>query len=62
MWANISANVIYLYPAGNYVLSIDEPKTFNINLKGIYTDEEIFEFVIPAGSKTKNVAFKKRSI
>ena len=58
-WANISANVIYLYPAGNYVLSIDEPKTFNINLKGIYTDEEIFEFVIPAGSKTKNVAFKK---
>ena len=59
MWANISANVIYLYPAGNYVLSIDEPKTFNINLKGIYTDEEIFEFVIPAGSKTKNVAFKK---
>lgn len=58
-WANISTNVIYLYPAGNYVLSIDEPKTFNINLKGIYTDKEIFEFVIPAGSKTKNVAFKK---
>ena len=58
-WANISANVIYSYPAGNYVLSIDKPKTFNIHLKGIYTDEEIFEFVIPAGSKTKNVAFKK---
>lgn len=58
-WANISANVIYSYPAGNYVLSIDKTKTFNINLKGIYTDEEIFEFVIPAGSKTKNVAFKK---
>lgn len=58
-WANISANVIYSYPAGNYVLSIDKPKTFNIHLKGIYTDKEIFEFVIPAGSKTKNVAFKK---
>lgn len=58
-WANISANVIYSYPAGNYVLSIDKPKTFNIHFKGIYTDKEIFEFVIPAGSKTKNVAFKK---
>lgn len=58
-WANISANVIYSYPAGNYVLSIDKTKTFNIHFKGIYTDKEIFEFVIPAGSKTKNVAFKK---
>lgn len=58
-WANISASVIYLYPAGNYVLSIDKPKTFNIYLKGTYTDKEIFEFVIYAGSKTKNVAFKK---
>ena len=58
-WTNISANVIYSYPAGNYVLSIDKPKTFNVNIKGTYTDKEIFEFPIFAGSKTKNVAFKK---
>lgn len=58
-WANISANVVYSYPAGNYVLSIDKPKTFNVHLKGIYIDKEVFEFAIPAGSKTKNVAFKK---
>ena len=58
-WANISANVVYSYPAGNYVLSIDEPKTFNVHLKGIYIDKEVFEFAIPAGSKTKNVKFKK---
>lgn len=58
-WANISGNVIYSYPAGNYVLSIDKPKTFNVNIKGTYTDKEIFEFSIFAGSKTKNVAFKK---
>lgn len=58
-WANIAANVIYSYSAGNYVLSIDKPKTFNVNLKGTYTDKEIFEFSIPAGSKTKNVTFEK---
>lgn len=58
-WTNISANVIYSYPAGNYVLSIDKPKTFNVSIKGTYTDKEIFEFAIPVGSKTKNVAFKK---
>jgi hypothetical protein len=58
-WANISSNVIYSYPAGNYVLSIDKPKTFNVNIKGTYTDKEVFEFSIFAGSKTKNVAFKK---
>lgn len=58
-WANISGNVIYSYPAGNYVLSIDEPKTFNVNIKGTYTDKEVFEFSIFKGSKTRNVAFKK---
>ena len=58
-WANISGNVIYSYPAGNYVLSIDKPKTFNVSIKGTYTDKEGFEFSIFAGSKTKNVAFKK---
>ena len=58
-WANISGNVIYSYPAGNYALSIDKPKTFNVNIKGTYTDKEVFEFSIFAGSKTKNVAFKK---
>lgn len=58
-WANISNNVIYSYPAGNYVLSIDKPKTFNVSIKGTYTDKEGFEFSIFAGSKTKNVAFKK---
>lgn len=58
-WVNISSNVIYSYPAGNYVLSIDKPKTFNVTIKGTYTDKEIFEFPIFAGSKTKNVAFKK---
>lgn len=58
-WANISNNVIYSYPAGNYALSIDKPKTFNVSIKGTYTDKEGFEFSIFAGSKTKNVAFKK---
>ena len=58
-WANISGSFIYLYSVGNYVLSIDKPKTFNVCIKGTYTDKEIFEFCIPAGSKTKNVAFKK---
>lgn len=58
-WTNISGNVIYSYPAGNYALSIDKPKTFNVNIKGTYTDKEVFEFSIFAGSKTKNVAFKK---
>lgn len=58
-WANISNNVIYSYPAGNYALSIDKPKTFNVSIKGTYTDKEVFEFSIFAGSKTKNVAFKK---
>lgn len=58
-WANISTKVLYSYPAGNYVLSIDKPKTFNVQIKGTYTDNEIFEFSISAGSKTKNVAFKK---
>ncbi|MCI6457185.1 MAG: hypothetical protein MSA56_05745 [Clostridium sp.] len=58
-WANISTEVLYSYPAGNYVLSIDKPKTFNVIIKGAYTDKEIFEFAISAGSKTKNVEFKK---
>lgn len=58
-WANISSSFKYPYPAGNYVLSIDKPKTFNVAIKGTYTDKEIFEFPIFAGSKTKNVAFKK---
>lgn len=58
-WADISARVLYSYPAGNYVLSIDEPKTFNVNIKGTYTDKEVFEFSIFKGSKTRNVAFKK---
>ena len=58
-WVNISARVLYSYPAGNYVLSIDKPKTFNVCIKGTYTDNEIFEFAIVAGSKTKNVALKK---
>lgn len=58
-WANISTEVLYSYPAGNYVLSIDKPKTFNVNIKGAYTDKKIFEFSISAGSKTKNVKFKK---
>lgn len=58
-WVNISSNVIYSYPAGNYVLSIDKPKTFNVILKGTYTDKEVFEFPIFKGSKTRNVAFKK---
>lgn len=58
-WADISARVLYSYPAGNYVLSIDEPKTFNANIKGTYTDKEVFEFSIFKGSKTRNVAFKK---
>ena len=47
------------YPAGNYVLSIDKPKTFNVHIKGTYTDKKLFEFVIFAGSKTKNVTFEK---
>ena len=58
-WANISSSFKYPYPAGNYVLSIDKPKTFNVQIKGTYTDKEIFEFSISAGSKTKNMAFKK---
>ena len=58
-WANISSSFKYPYPAGNYVLSIDKPKTFDVVVKGTYTDKEIFEFPIFAGYKTKNVAFKK---
>lgn len=58
-WANISGSFKYPYPAGNYVLSIDKPKTFNVCIKGTYTDKEIFEFCIPAGSKTKKLTFKK---
>ena len=59
IWVNISADVIYSYPAGNYVFSIDEPKTFIVSIKGTYTDGKIFEFTIHVGSKTKKVAFEK---
>lgn len=58
-WANFSSTVLGSYPAGDYVLSIDKPKTFNVCIKGTYTDKEIFDVSIPAGSKTKKLTFKK---
>lgn len=58
-WADISNKVLYSYPAGNYVLSIDNTKKYGVYIKGRYTDKEVFEFGIFAGSKTKNVTFKK---
>lgn len=60
-WADISDYFYNVLPVGKYTISLDNIKSFNVGLKGKYSDGTFFDFAIYSGQTSKIINLSKET-